>query len=70
MPPDKNPGLQSIGVGEVLRRMAWEDVKSIVKDDVTRQLRIYSYEVGKMQDVRSLHIRCMTYLEQTRQKQF
>ena len=36
MPPDKNPGLQSIGVGEELRRMAWKAVMSIVKDDVTK----------------------------------
>ena len=36
MPLDKNPGLQPISVGEVLRKIAGKVVMSIVKDDVTK----------------------------------
>ena len=36
VPLDKNPGLRSIGVEEVLRRIAGVVVMSIVKDDVTK----------------------------------
>ena len=36
MPLDKNPGLQPISVGEVLRKIAGKVVMSIVKGDVTK----------------------------------
>lgn len=36
MPLDKNSGLRTIGVGEVLRRVAGKAVISIVNDDVTK----------------------------------
>ena len=34
VPLDKNPGLRSIGLGEVLRRIEGKVVMGIVKDDV------------------------------------
>ena len=71
MPLEKNLGLRPIGVGEVLHRIAGKVVMSIVKDDVAKAVAaICSCVVGKMQDVRSQYIRCMAYLQQTRQKKF
>ena len=34
IPPDKNPGLRPIGVGEVLRRIAKKVIISVLKNDV------------------------------------
>ena len=36
VPLDKNPGLRSIGLGEVLRRIEGKVFMGIVKDDVTK----------------------------------
>ena len=52
VPLGKNPGLWTINVGEVLRRIARKVIMSVVKDDVKKAVGIYSYVVGKMYHVR------------------
>ena len=72
VPLDKNPGLRPIGVEEVLCRIAGIVVMTIVKEDVTKtvgNLQLYGgQDAGCEAAVHLLH--GMTYLQQTRQKQF
>ena len=42
IPLDKNPGLRSIGAGEVLQRIAGKVVMKVVKEDIKKALGVYS----------------------------
>ena len=42
IPFDKNPGLQPVGVGEVLRRIAGKAVMKVLKEDIKKAAGMFT----------------------------
>ena len=61
IPLDKNPGIRSIGVGEVLRRIAGKVFVSILKEDVIKFTGTLQVCAGQEAGIKAIHSMNMMY---------